>query len=97
MLIGGAQLDSPAAPLGDLLRFGLQTKPEEVALLSGQRSLTWRELEEASSRLAAGYLGLGLVPGDRVASKITSAPTDWAERGRIRGTVRVSPRTARVP
>lgn len=68
MLIGGAQLDSPAAPLGDLLRLGLQTKSEEVALLSNRRSLTWRALEEASSRLAAGYLGLGLAPGDRVAS-----------------------------
>jgi long-chain acyl-CoA synthetase len=68
MLIGGAQLDNPAAPLSDLLRFGLQTKPGEVALLSAVRSLTWSELEEASSRIAAGYLGLGLVPGDRVAS-----------------------------
>src|ERR1700761_8997815 len=68
MLIGGAALESPAAPLGDLLRLGLAAKPEEVALLSNRRSLTWRELEEASSRLAAGYLGLGLAPGDRVAS-----------------------------
>jgi long-chain acyl-CoA synthetase len=68
MLIGGAALDSPAAPLGDLLRLGLDTGPEEVALLSNRRSLTWRELEEASSRLAAGYLGLGLAAGDRVAS-----------------------------
>src|ERR1700709_1367882 len=68
MLIGGAQLDNPAAPLSDLLRFGLQTRPEGVALLSAVRSLTWSELEEASSRIAAGYLGLGLEPGDRVAS-----------------------------
>ena len=68
MLIGGAALESPAAPLGDLLRLGLAAKPEEVALLSNRRSLTWRELEEASSRLAAGYKGLGLAPGDRVAS-----------------------------
>lgn len=68
MLIGGAQLDKPAAPLSDLLRPGLQTKPGEVALLSAVRSLTWSELEEASSRVAAGYLGLGLEPGDRVAS-----------------------------
>jgi long-chain acyl-CoA synthetase len=68
MLIGGAQLDHPAAPLGDLLRLGLAARPGEVALLSNRRSLTWRELEEASSRLAAGYLGLGLAPGDRVAS-----------------------------
>jgi acyl-CoA synthetase (AMP-forming)/AMP-acid ligase II len=68
MLIGGAQLDNPAAPPSDLLRFGLQTKPGEVALLSAVRSLTWSELEEVSSRVAAGYLGLGLEPGDRVAS-----------------------------
>jgi hypothetical protein len=40
MLIGGAQLDNPAAPLSDLPRFGLQTKPGEVALLSAVRSLT---------------------------------------------------------
>ncbi|HVV89478.1 MAG TPA: class I adenylate-forming enzyme family protein [Solirubrobacterales bacterium] len=68
MLIAGGRLDAPAAHLDDLLRLGLETKPEEVALLSNRRSLTWQELEEASSRLAAGYLGLGLVAGDRVAS-----------------------------
>src|ERR1700761_4794134 len=68
MLIDGAELAEPAAPLDDLLRVGLAAKPEEVALLSNKRSLTWRELEDASSRLAAGYLGLGLAAGDRVAS-----------------------------
>src|ERR1700748_2992437 len=68
MLIGGAQLDHPAAPLGDLLQLGLAAGPEEGALLSNPRSLHWRELEDASSRLASGYLGLGLAPGDRVAS-----------------------------
>jgi acyl-coenzyme A synthetase/AMP-(fatty) acid ligase len=68
MLIGGAELDNPAAPLGDLLRHGLETRPGEVALLSAVRSLSWGELEVASSRLASGYLGLGLEPGDRVAS-----------------------------
>src|ERR1700742_5399055 len=68
MLIGGAHLDHPAAPLGDLLGHGLAAKPDAVALLSNHRSLTWQELEDASSRLAAGYLGLGLAAGDRVAS-----------------------------
>jgi long-chain acyl-CoA synthetase len=68
MLIAGARLDAPAAHLSDLLRLGLETKPGEVALLSNRRALTWRELEEASSRVAAGYLGLGLRAGDRVAS-----------------------------
>jgi acyl-CoA synthetase (AMP-forming)/AMP-acid ligase II len=68
MLIAGARLDAPAARLSDLLRRGLEAKPEEVALLSNRRSLSWRELEDASARLAAGYLGIGLVAGDRVAS-----------------------------
>jgi long-chain acyl-CoA synthetase len=68
VLIRGAQLKSPAAPLRDLLRPGLESRSEGVALLSNRRSLSWRELEDASSRLAAGYLGLGLVAGDRVAS-----------------------------
>jgi long-chain acyl-CoA synthetase len=68
MLIDGAQLDSPAAPLADLLRLGLDGKPEEIAVLSNKRSLTWRALEDASSRVAAGYLALGLKAGDRVAS-----------------------------
>jgi long-chain acyl-CoA synthetase len=68
MLIAGARLDAPAAHLSDLLRLGLETKSEEVALLSNRRALTWRELEDPSSRLAAGYLGLGLRAGDRIAS-----------------------------
>jgi acyl-CoA synthetase (AMP-forming)/AMP-acid ligase II len=68
VLIAGAQLDAPAAQLSDLLRLGLDAKPEEVALLSNQRSLTWRELEDASSRVAAGYRALGLEAGDRIAS-----------------------------
>jgi long-chain acyl-CoA synthetase len=68
MLIGGAALDHPAAPLGDLLRLGLAARPGEVALLSNRRALTWSELEEASDRLAAGYLRIGLRAGDRVAS-----------------------------
>src|ERR1700759_1186973 len=68
MLIGGAQLDNPAAPLSDLLRPGLATKPEEVALLSAVRSPTWSEPEGRHPRVAAGYLALGLEPGDRIAS-----------------------------
>src|ERR1700742_4765256 len=68
MLIDGAHLNAPAGPLDDLLHVGLEAKPEEVAILSNVRSLSWRELEEASSRLAAGYLAIGLQPGDRIAS-----------------------------
>ncbi|HZO05916.1 MAG TPA: AMP-binding protein, partial [Solirubrobacterales bacterium] len=44
------------------------SRPDEVAILSADRALSWRELEEASDRLAGGYRGLGLEPGDRIAS-----------------------------
>jgi long-chain acyl-CoA synthetase len=68
VLIDGNPLDAPAAPLDDLLRPGLGSKPDEVALVSADREMTWRALEEISDRLAGGYRGLGLEPGDRVAS-----------------------------
>ena len=60
--------DAPAPPLNDLLRVGLDAHAEEPALVSAVRSMNWRELEEESERLAGAYRGLGLEPGDRVAS-----------------------------
>jgi long-chain acyl-CoA synthetase len=68
MLIDGAPLEAPAAPLHDLLALGLTAGPDEAAMVSAEERVTWRELEEASLRLAGGYLALGLEPGDRVAS-----------------------------
>ena len=68
MLIDGAPLDAPAAPLHDLLRVGLEAGADEVAMVSAEHTVTWRELDGASRALAGGYLGLGLRPGDRIAS-----------------------------
>jgi long-chain acyl-CoA synthetase len=67
MLIDGNPLASPCAPLNDLLGAGLAA-PDEPAIVSADRSLTWGELEAESVRLAGGYRGLGLQAGDRVAS-----------------------------
>jgi long-chain acyl-CoA synthetase len=68
MQIDGTPLDRPAAPLNDLLRVGLDAAPDDAALVSATRSLTWHELDEESTRLAGGYRGLGLEQGDRIAS-----------------------------
>ncbi len=68
MLIDGAPLAAPSAPLHDLLAVGLAAGPDEAAMVSAEERVTWRQLEEASLRLAAGYLSLGLEPGDRIAS-----------------------------
>ena len=68
MQLEGAPLASPAAPLNELLRAGLETAPQDIALESVARSVSWLELERASAALAGGYRGLGLQPGDRIAS-----------------------------
>ncbi|HEU0103480.1 MAG TPA: AMP-binding protein [Mycobacteriales bacterium] len=41
--------------------------PSTVAVLDGDRTLTFAALHERSNRLATGLLAAGLVPGDRVA------------------------------
>jgi acyl-CoA synthetase (AMP-forming)/AMP-acid ligase II len=68
MQIDGTSLDQPAAPLNDLLRAGLDAAPDDAALVSATRSLTWHELDEESTGLAGGYRSLGLEQGDRIAS-----------------------------
>src|SRR5919201_195882 len=68
MLLKGARLEAPAAPLNDMLRIGLDAAPDEVAIVSAHRALSWRELDRASAALAGGYRRLGLDPGDRIAS-----------------------------
>src|SRR3984957_17294824 len=68
MLLEGDPLARPAGPLNDLLRVGFGRDPDGPALVSADRSLSWRELERASATLAGGYRALGLRAGDRVAS-----------------------------
>ena len=68
MLIDGLPLKAPAAPLGDLPRVGFDAEPDAPALVSATRSMSWRELEEESERLAGGYRAMGLEAGDRIAS-----------------------------
>ena len=59
---------SQSITLSQLLETGLRTKPNDLALVSFESKWTWRELDQASRRLAAPYLSLGLKPGDRLAS-----------------------------
>ena len=67
MPLSGPPLDR-AVDVRDILERGLAAKPDTVALLSAESGNSWRELDEASSRLAANLLELGVRPGDRVAS-----------------------------
>ncbi len=67
MPISGPRLERPIE-LVRLLETGLRANPDEPALVSFESRWTWRELEAASRRVAGHYLGIGLKPGDRVAS-----------------------------
>ncbi len=67
MRFAGPSLDAPVN-LPEILKRGLDTKPDIDALVSRRRRWTWRTLDSVSSGLAGNYLDLGLVPGDRIAS-----------------------------
>jgi len=73
MPIHGDELKK-TVPILDVLKRGLQTKPDEPAIVSLVESRTWRELEVASNNLAANYLAHGLAPGDRIASLMPNRP-----------------------
>ena len=49
-----------------LLERAAQSRPDSVALVDGDRSLTYAELDSLSTKLAATLAELGVVPGDRV-------------------------------
>jgi long-chain acyl-CoA synthetase len=67
MPIAGPRLGGPIVA-HEILKTGVETKPDDDALVSPRERWTWRMLDDVSARLAAGYLELGLRPGDRVAS-----------------------------
>lgn len=43
-----------------------QQFPDKVGLVSGQRRVTYRQLDEAANAVAAGLRALGVLPGDRI-------------------------------
>ncbi len=69
----GRALERPAETC-ELLRTGLEVDGDRLALISSGTRWTWRQLDELSGRLAVNLLGLGLEPGDRVASLMPNRP-----------------------
>ena len=69
-VVAGPPLETPRVGLQHILRVGLATKPDAVALYTpaGEPDLTFASLDDASDGVARGYLRLGVRPGDRVAS-----------------------------
>ena len=53
--------------LADYLDVGLSLAPDKPVVVFEGRALTYRELDDAASRIANGLIALGIEPGDRVA------------------------------
>jgi long-chain acyl-CoA synthetase len=64
----------PQKTLLDFLAEGITARPEAPALYFKGRTVTWRELDEASDALAVAYSKLGIVKGDRVAVLLPNCP-----------------------
>ena len=53
--------------VADVVRHWAAERPDAVALRRGDRALTYRELDERSSRVAQALTAAGVKPGDRIA------------------------------
>jgi long-chain acyl-CoA synthetase len=64
-----APLNGALAPsvICDFLRLHARQKPDETALICGDKTLSWAALDQTSSHLAHWFLDQGLLAGDRVA------------------------------
>lgn len=60
--------------LADLIRDQARTRPDATAYVSGDRRLSFAEVDERSSRVANVLLSLGVGPGDRVAVLAGNSP-----------------------
>ena len=67
MAISGPPLNK-SIDLRNILTWGLEANPGGAALVSAKTRWSWRELDDASTRLAGNLQDLGLRAGDRVAS-----------------------------
>jgi fatty-acyl-CoA synthase len=65
--IAGTIQSARAHSIGDLLRRSAMRDPHKTALVCGDVSWTYAEMDVICNRLARGLLGLGLAKGNRVA------------------------------
>lgn len=78
--------------LADLVRLSAMARPQGVALLTPERTLTWAELDRAVEAFASGLLRHGLVAGDRLVLILgNSIPFVVSYFGALRAGVAVVP------
>ncbi len=74
MPIEGPVLEAPF-PLAELLTAGLDSGPDNPAVITRFETLSWAQLYVQSELVAKHYVGLGLSPGERVATLMPNRPS----------------------
>lgn len=64
----------PAGTLLEAIDEALRERPHAPAFLYKGRSVSWRELADASDAFAIALAGMGVLPGDRVACVLPNCP-----------------------
>ena len=62
------------ANIAGIVRLHGRERPDQVAIVYGDREVTWRELDESSNRLANALLDAGVGAGQRIARIEKNAP-----------------------
>jgi acyl-CoA synthetase (AMP-forming)/AMP-acid ligase II len=60
--------------IADGLRVSAFRSPHKTAVLQGERTLSFRDLDQRANQVANAFLGLGLTPGDRVGILLANVP-----------------------
>src|SRR6516162_9829356 len=67
-------IEYPDIPLSELLRRTARRYPRRAATLFHRRSFRYDDLDAAADRFAAGLIGLGIRPGERVSLLLPNVP-----------------------
>jgi len=60
--------------IADGLRVSAFRSPNKTAVMQGERTVSFRELDQRANQVANAFLGLGLSPGDRVGILLANVP-----------------------
>ena len=73
----------------DVLARAARRRPDHIAIVDGERRLSYAELERLANRLAASLLDLGIAPLDRVVVQCPTWPNSSSPISRSPASVRL--------
>ncbi|GAA4942948.1 amino acid adenylation domain-containing protein [Actinomycetospora succinea] len=75
--LAGPVRERPAKPAHEIFRDRAAADPDRVAVVNGERSWTYRELDEVTDRVARAILARGL-PAEGIVAVVAERTLDWA-------------------